>query len=116
MPRGYRHIRIYEKEMLELKSQGKTVREIGEKFGLTYEQAREFFKRYNRKQRKLASGVEIKPKGRPRKNGESLPPSIQQLGKLTQLQYDLARKERYIKRLEMENELMKDFLQLTERK
>ncbi len=91
--------------MIGLKSQGKTVREIGKKFGLTYEQVREFFKRYNRKQHKLATGIEIKPKGRPRKNGESLPPSIQQLNKLTQLQYDLARKERYIKQLEMENEL-----------
>ncbi len=30
--------------MLEPKSQGKTVREIGEKFGLTYEQVREFSK------------------------------------------------------------------------
>ncbi len=99
MPRSYRHIRIYEKEMLELKSQGKTVREIGEKFGLEYEQTRNFFKRHNRNQRKLAAGIEIKPKGRPRKNGESLPPSIQQLSKVTQLQYDIARKERYIKQL-----------------
>ena len=31
-------------------------------------------------------------------------------------QYELASKERYIKRLEMENELMRDFLLLTERK
>ncbi len=116
MPRSYRHIQIYEKEMIELKSQGMTVREIGEKFELSYEQAKEFFKRYNRKQRKLAAGVVIKPKGRPRKNGSELPPSIQQLSKVTQLQYDLARKERYIKQLEMENELMKDFLSRTERK
>ena len=42
--------------------------------------------------------------------------SIQQLSKLTQLQYELASKDRYIKRLEMENELMRDFLSLTERK
>ena len=36
MPRSYRHIKKYEKEMLELKAQGLTVREIGEKFGLSY--------------------------------------------------------------------------------
>lgn len=116
MSRSYRHIQQYEKEMLELKSEGVTVREIGERFGLTYEQTHDFFKRYNRKQRKLSEGIVIKPKGRPRKDGTELPPSIQQLSKLTQLQYELSSKERYIKRLEMENELMRDFLSLTERK
>ena len=35
MPREYRHIQEYEKEILELKKQGFTHREIGEKFGLT---------------------------------------------------------------------------------
>ena len=116
MSKSYRHIQQYEKEMLELKSEGVTVREIGERFGLTYEQTHDFFKRYNRKQRKLSEGIVIKPKGRPSKDGTELPPSIQQLGKLTQLQYELARKEREIKRLEMENELMRDFLSLTEGK
>lgn len=116
MSKSYRHIQQYEKEMLELKSEGVTVREIGERFGLTYEQTHDFFKRYNRKQRKLSEGIVIKPKGRPRKDGTELPPSIKQLSKLTQLQYELARKEREIKRLEMENELMRDFLSLTERK
>ena len=67
-------------------------------------------------QRKLEAGITIKPKGRPRKDGNVLPPSIQQLSKLTQLQYELARKERELKRLEMENKLMRDFLSLTERK
>ena len=32
---GYRHIQEYEEEMLELKAQGMTVREIGERYGLT---------------------------------------------------------------------------------
>ena len=99
-----------------MKEEGKTVREIGEKFGFSYEQMHEFFKRYNRKQRKLEAGIALKRKGRPRKDGTELPPSIQQLSKLTQLQYKLASKEREIKRLEMENELMRDFLSLTERK
>ena len=116
MPREYRHIQQYEKEIIELWEQGKTLREIGEKFGFTKEQVQEFKTRYNKKQRKLASGVKIKPKGRPRKDGTELPPSVQQLSKLTQLQYELAIKERLIKRLEMENELMRDFLSLTERK
>lgn len=38
MPMNYRYIQQYEKELLKLKEQGLTVREIGEKFGLTYEQ------------------------------------------------------------------------------
>ena len=116
MPREYRHIQQYEKEIIELWEEGKTLREIAEKFGFSKDQVQEFKTRYNRKQKKLASGTVIKPKGRPRKDGTSLPPSIQQLNKLSQLQYELARKDRYIKRLEMENELMRDFLSLTERK
>ena len=116
MPREYRHIKEHEAEILTMKGQGKTQREIGEQLGFTKKQVKDFFSRYNRNQRKLAAGIEIKPKGRPRKDGTALPPSIQQLSKLTQLQYELASKEREIKRLEMENELMRDFLSLTERK
>ncbi len=44
----------------------------------------------------------------PRKNGGKLPPSIQQLSKLSQLQYELVSKGRYIKRLETENKLMRE--------
>ena len=102
--------------MLELKENGLTVREIGERYGLSYEKTHDFFKRYNRKQRKIAEGKQIKRKGRPSKDATALPPSIQQLSKVTQLQYQLAIKERQIKSLEMENELMRDFLSLTERK
>ncbi len=116
MPREYRHIKQFEKEILELKRKGLTQREIADKLGFSKCQIKEFFHRYNRNQKQLSSGIAIKPKGRPRKDGNELPPSIQQLSKLTQLQYELAMKERYIKRLEMENELMRDFLSLTERK
>ena len=116
MPREYRHIQQYEKELLELKEKGLTVREIGERYGLSYEKTHDFFKRYNRKQRKIANGIQIKGKVRPSKDGTTLPPSIQQLSKVTQLQYQLAMKERRIKSLEMENKLLQDFLLLTERK
>ena len=116
MPRSYRHISEYEKEILEMRSHGKSRKEICEKFGFSLKQLKDFITRYNRKQNKLAAGITIKPKGRPRKDGMKLPPSVQQLSKLTQLQYELASKERYIKRLQMENELMRDFLLLTERK
>lgn len=37
-------------------------------FGFTKEQVQDFKTRYNKNQRKLATGIEIKPKGRPRKS------------------------------------------------
>ena len=116
MPREYRHIKMYEKEIFKLKEQGLSQRQIAEKLGFPYEKMHDFFRRHNRNQRKVTMGEGLKRKGRPRKNGTELPPSVQQLSKLTQLQYELTSKERYIKRLEMENELMRDFLSLTERK
>ena len=41
---------------------------------------------------------------------------VSEQDKVTELKYILARKEAKIKSLEMENELMRDFLSLTERK
>ncbi len=105
MRRIYRHIKLYEKEILELKEQGVTLPKIEKRYGFTYEQVHNFISRYNRNQRKLASGIAIKPKGILRKDENELPPSIQQLSKLTQLQYEIASKDRYAKRLEIENEL-----------
>ena len=116
MPREYRHIKQYEKVLLQLREEGKTYRQIGEQLGLEAKKIQKFFERYRNNQKKLAAGITIRSKGRPRKDGTTLPPSIQQLSKLTQLQYELAMKERHIKSLEMENELMRDFLSLTERK
>ncbi len=116
MSRGYLHIKEYENEILELKSQGKTNREICEKFGFTMKQLKNFITRHNNNTKKLKAGVTIRGKGRPRKDGNELPPSIQQLSKLTQLQYELARKESKIKSLEMQVELLQGFLLLAERK
>ena len=94
MSKSYRHIKEYEREIFELKEKGLTNREIAEKFGFTLEQVKGLIKRHNSNQRKIESGIEIKRKGRPRKDGTTLPPSIQQLSKLTQLQYELSSKER----------------------
>ena len=116
MSREYRHIKQYEEEILRLKEEGLTHREIGERLGFDQSKVKNFFERRRIKEKKLAAGIAIKPKGRAPKEGNTLPPSVQRLSKLTQLQYELASKERYIKRLEMENELMRDFLSLTERK
>ena len=110
MPRSYRHIQEYEKEILELKEQGYTNREIGEKLGLSKKQIHDFITRYNEKQRKLAAGIAIRKKGRPSKDTV-----VEEADKLADLRYKLARKEARIKQLEMENELLRDFLSLTER-
>ena len=40
MPREYRHIEQYEKEIIELKEKGLTKREIGERFGISKDQVR----------------------------------------------------------------------------
>ena len=111
MSRSYRHIKEYENEILKLKSQGHTLRAIGEKYGFTYEQVHNFISRYNMKQRKVEAGMALKRKGRPPKNYV-----VSEQDKVAELKYILARKEAKIKSLEMENELMRDFLLLTERK
>ena len=111
MPRSYQHISNYEKEIIELKAQGLTRKEIGAKLGFTKEQVKNFITRYNEKQRKIKVGVALKAKGRPPKDYE-----ITEDMKINELKYIIARKDSKIKRLEMENELMRDFLSLTERK
>ena len=111
MSRSYRNISIYESEILELKTKGKSLREIGEVLGFSYEQVHNFISRYNEKQRKIAAGIVIKKKGRPAKDSV-----VTEEDKLADLRYKLARKDARIKQLEMENELMRDFLSLTERK
>ena len=111
MPRSYKNISKYEKEILELKSQGYTKREIGTKLGFTFEQIHNFITRYNAKQRKLEAGMLIRKKGRPYKDSV-----VTEEMKSAELRYIIARKDAKIKQLEMENELMRDFLSLTERK
>ena len=111
MARSYRHIKEYELEILELKTQGKTNREICETFGFEIKQLKNFINRYNTNQRKLEAGIAIKRKGRPPKDYV-----VTEQDKVAELRYILARKEAKIKSLEMENELMRDFLSLTERK
>ena len=88
-----------------------TRREIGSKLGFTRMQIKNFIRRYNEKQRKIKAGIAIRTKGRPPKDYE-----ITEDMKINELKYIIARKDSKIKRLEMENELMRDFLSLTERK
>ena len=96
----YTHIKFLESEILAMKESGKTKREIAEHYGLKMEQVKELLKRYRRRERKIIAGIQPRPKGRPRKDGQ--PPHQQEKTEL--------------ERLRMENKLLRDFLQLTERK
>ena len=96
---------------MELRSKGKTGKEICERLGISKKQYENFITRYNKKQQKLEAGIALKRKGRPAKDYV-----VKDEDKIAELRYILARKEARIKSLEMENELMRDFLSLTERK
>ena len=111
MPRSYRNIRMYEEEILRIREANLTRREICEKIGLSKKQYENFINRYKRKQEKLAAGIALRKKGRPTKD-------IVITEKMTsiELRHIIARKNTKIKKLEMENELMRAFLSLTERK
>lgn len=75
---------------------GKTHREIAEHFGLERNQVKKCMERFHRRQRKEAAGIQTRPKGRPRKDGQ--PPHQSEAAEL--------------KRLRMENQLLRDFLEL----
>lgn len=57
MPRKYEKVSKYEKKIIEMCNQGMTLREIGEKFGFTHKQMRDFKTRYNKKQKKINAGL-----------------------------------------------------------
>lgn len=100
MPRKFRHISDYEEEIIKMYEDGMNLRTIGEKLGFTYKEMRDFKTRYNKKQR-----IAEFRKAMHKKDGE-VPPSTQRLDKLAQMRYVMASKDRYIKQLEMENELL----------
>ena len=102
MPREYRHIEQYEKEIIELKEKGLTKREIGERFGISKDQVKGVLQRRSRRDEKLSGGVLPKKRGRPAKDS-----AVTEENKLAELRCKLARKDARIKQLEMENEYLK---------
>lgn len=102
MSRKYVKIDEYSKQILEMKTQGKTSREIAQALGVDRECIRNWVFRFNRQQRKLEAGIKPRPKGRPRKDAEPR---------------DIIAEQAYeIKRLKMENELLRDFMRSVGRK
>lgn len=96
MARKYARIELIGKEILEMREEGKTKREIGERLGISKEQVKNFISRYNRKQSKVKAGIALRMRGRPAKG--------------QQKQTSEAEKDYEIKRLRMENQLLRDFL------
>ena len=98
--RKYTHVKEFEPEILQMRKEGKTRCEIAEHLGLTKKQIKGWITRYNHRQERIAAGIPPRPKGRPRKRPLS---SAEEY-------------EKEIARLRMENQLLRDFLQFTERK
>ena len=111
MSREYRKIKEYELEIKRLREEGYSGKQIAEKLGFSHKQIRNYYYRSNVEQRKVKAGIVPKRRGRPSKDYV-----VSEDAKVAELRYILARKEAKIKSLEMENELMRDFLLLTERK
>ena len=97
--RRYTRIKAVEAEILRMHSEGETHRSIAEVYGLEREQIKKFLKRYREKQAVLREEKTSKPKGRPRKDGQSPKQDP----------------EKELTRLRMENKLLRDFLQTMER-
>ena len=97
--RKYTRIKEIEPMIIAMREAGKTRREIAEHYGLEKEQIKSWVNRYNRRRAKSAEETMPKPKGRPRKDGQ--PPHQNEKSEL--------------ERLRMENKLLRDFLQFTER-
>ena len=105
MPRKYTKIKVLEPEIIAMRAAGKTRREIAESLGLEKSQIKDWVKRHNHEQARKEAGIFPKKKGQPRKNVEQTSPE------------EIIKKQKYeIKRMKMENELLRDFLQSAGRK
>ena len=99
--RGYTRIKGLVPVIQTMVAEGKTYREIADYYGFkNSEVVREALRRHRRNEKKMESGVQIRRKGRPRKDGQPPKEDIQ----------------KEVERLRMENKLLQDFLQFVERK
>ena len=98
--RKWTNMKVIEAGMVEMRKAGKTRQEIAEHFGLSKKQIVDWVTRYNKEQAKLSKGILPRKRGRPRKDGQ--PPHEDEATEL--------------KRLRMENQLLRDFLRYTEGK
>ena len=101
--RNYTHVQVLLPEIKAMLAEGKTQREVAEHYGFKNKQVvKKLLERERRKERKLAAGILPRPKGRPRE--DAAPRNI------------VAAQAYEIRRLQMENKLLRDFLHFTGRK
>ena len=101
--RNYTHIQELLPEIKAMLAEGKTQREVAEYYGFKDKYVvKQLLARERRKERELEAGIIPRPKGRPRKG--SAPRDI------------IADQAYEIRRLRMENDLLRDFLQSVGRK
>ena len=105
MSRKYVKIKELEPQILAMQAKGKTRGEIAKSLGLEKKQIVNWVTRHNHEQARKESGILPKKKGRPRKDTE--PTSMEEI--IKEQAYE-------IKRLKMENKLLRDFLQSVGRK
>lgn len=96
---GKQYLKEILPKVLEMKEQGYTHRMIGEELGYTYEQIKKLIYRYNKSKRSSSIAISVH-RGRPRTKP------------ITRQEEFTAR----IKQLEMENELLRSFLQAAGRR
>ena len=100
MPKRYQHVQELQLQIKEMLAEGMTQREIETLLELSGDRPiHQLLKRERRKEKKIAAGIMPRPKGRPRKDAAPR---------------DIVSEQAYeIRRLKMENELLRDFLSLT---
>ena len=89
----------YEQAIIQMREAGMTRQEIADELGLSKKQIENWITRYNKRSAAITAGQMAKRKGRPRTRPLT-----------TAEDY-----EKEIARLEMENKLLRSFLELTER-
>ena len=101
--RNYTKVQELLPEIQAMIGAGKTQREIAEHFGFKDKKVvKQLLNRERGKEKKIAAGIQLRPKGRPRK--EARPRDI------------VAEQAYEIQRLKMENDLLRNFLSLIGRK
>jgi transposase len=100
MSKKHTHVKHLEPYVFEMKATGKTNAEIAKFFGLTKIQIKGLVKRHNRRNRRIADGKIVHRKGRPR---------IKPLSTQEEMQTEICR-------LQMENSLLRSFLQAAGRR
>ena len=98
--RKWTNMKVIEAEIVETRKTGRTRQEIADHFGLSKKQIVNWVRRYKKEQAKLSKGILPRKRGRPGKDGQ--PPHEDE--------------GRELKRLRMENQLLRDFLRFTEGK